>query len=544
MRATNSTAIIAACIIWLVSCGRQAPISADIILTNGRIFTGGGAGFVQAVAVRGESILSAGTTEEVNTRATQATRRIDLGGRLVIPGINDAHAHVDHPALPDGRELKLDSMDPSCAQVVATLKAEIGKTPESTSILAAIGPSAFFDTQCTGETLDRIAPRHAVVLRNWTGHAAILNRAAVERFRMPVSHPPEGGFYGKTMRAKAWDGVVQEYAMFQLDLLMSSAATDEFVKGRLSTLLADAARYGITSLQAMSHDPERLMRLLKQLNTPIRIRVISFPMQGMSEARPEPDRQVTGNLRFSGLKFILDGTPIERSMAIRKPYQDDPSWNGQLDFSEEFIRRAVRSAAETNRPVLFHVAGDRTAEVVLKAMESVGAPADWPGRRLRFEHGDALTADLIPRAKALGVVVVQNPSHLMVGDLTVRRLGPERAGQVLLLRSLIQGGVRLALGSDVIGPDGVFNPFLNILFAATYPNNPKEALTREQAIAAYTRGSAYAEFAENEKGTLEPGKKADLAVLSQNIFDVAPPELPKTESVLTMIGGKIVRQTF
>jgi predicted amidohydrolase YtcJ len=94
------------------------------------------------------------------------------------------------------------------------------------------------------------------------------------------------------------------------------------------------------------------------------------------------------------------------------------------------------------------------------------------------------------------------------------------------------------------GPDAVLNPFLNILFATTHPNHPQEALTREEAIAAYTKGSAYAEFAENEKGTLEQGKKADLAVLSQNIFDVAPPELPKTESVLTMIGGKIVRQTF
>ena len=543
MRATSSTAIVAACI-WLVSCGRQAPVSADIILTNGRIFTGGAAGFVEALAVRGENILSVGTTQEINARATEATRRIDLGGRLVIPGINDAHVHMDNSALPDGRELKLDSMDPTCAQVIAALKTEIGKTRDDTPVLAAIGPSAFFDTQCTAETLDHIAPRHAVVLRTWTGHAAILNRAAVERFRVPVSHPPEAGFYGKTMRAKSWDGVVQEYARFQLDSLMSGAATDDFVMGRLSAFLADAARYGITSLQAMSHDPNRLLRLLQQLNTPIRIRVISLPIHGMSEVRPEPDRQVTGNLRVSGLKFILDGTPVERSMAIRKPYQDDPSGNGQLDFSEEFIRRAVRSAAETNHPVLFHVAGDRTAEVVLQAMESVGAHADWPGRRLRFEHGDGMMPDLIPRAKALGVVVVQNPSHLMVGDLTVRRLGPERAGQVLLFRSLLQAGVPLALGSDVGGPDAVLNPFLNILFATTHPNHPQEALTREEAIAAYTKGSAYAEFAENEKGTLEQGKKADLAVLSQNIFDVAPPELPKTESVLTMIGGKIVRLTF
>ncbi len=289
----------------------------------------------------------------------------------------------------------------------------------------------------------------------------------------------------------------------------------------------------------MSHDPDRLIRLLKRLDTAVRVRVISFPLQGLSEAKPAPNRQVAGNLFFSGLKLILDGTPIERSMALRKPYQDDPSSNGQLNLSPETIRRAVQAAAETNDPLLLHVVGDRTTEVVLQAMESAGAPADWPKRRLRIEHGDGVTPDLIPRAKALGVVVVQNPSHVMIGDLLVLRLGPERGGHTQPFRSLVEAGIPFALGSD-----GPLNPFLNILFATTYPRNPKEALTREQAIAAYTKGSAYAEFAEHEKGTLEPGKKADLAVLSQNIFDVAPPELPKTESVLTMIGGRIVRQTF
>lgn len=127
----------------------------------------------------------------------------------------------------------------------------------------------------------------------------------------------------------------------------------------------------------------------------------------------------------------------------------------------------------------------------------------------------------------------------MIRDLTVRRLGQERASHVMPFRSLVEAGIPFALGSD-----GLLNPFLNILFATANPNNPKEALTREQAIAAYTKWSAYAEFAENAKGTLEPGKQADLAVLSQNLFDVAPPELPKTESVLTMIGGKIARQKF
>jgi predicted amidohydrolase YtcJ len=126
----------------------------------------------------------------------------------------------------------------------------------------------------------------------------------------------------------------------------------------------------------------------------------------------------------------------------------------------------------------------------------------------------------------------------MLPDLILKRYGAERAKIDLPLRSLLNIGVPLALGSD-----GPLNPFLNLMFATTYPWKPAEALTREQALAAYTQGSAYAEFAEKEKGTLEPGKLADLAVLSQNILEVPAEALPATEAVLTMVGGKIIRET-
>src|SRR5262249_41355424 len=135
-------------------------------------------------------------------------------------------------------------------------------------------------------------------------------------------------------------------------------------------------------------------------------------------------------------------------------------------------------------------------------------------------------------------IVVQNPTHFALRKLLVRRYGLERTDQMQPLRSLLDAGIPVAFGSD--GPS---NPYLNIMFASTYPGKPKEALTREQAVIAYTLTSAYAEFAEKEKGSLEPGKLADLAVLSQDIFGVPPQDLPKTESVLTLVGGKIVYDT-
>ena len=141
----------------------------------------------------------------------------------------------------------------------------------------------------------------------------------------------------------------------------------------------------------------------------------------------------------------------------------------------------------------------------------------------------------MPRVKELGIIVVQNPTHLALRDLLLKRWGPLRTEQLQALRSLMDAGVPVALGSD-----GPFNPYLNIMLASDIPGKRKESITREQAVIAYTRTSTYAELAENDKGTLESGKFADLAVLSQDIFKVPLPELPKTESLLTLVGGKIV----
>lgn len=148
--------------------------------------------------------------------------------------------------------------------------------------------------------------------------------------------------------------------------------------------------------------------------------------------------------------------------------------------------------------------------------------------------------DLIPRAKKLGVIVVENPTHFALGDLWQRRLGAERARVFQPMRSLLDAGIPLVIASDGGPGVPVLNPYLNLMLAAYYPGKPNESLTREQAVLAYTRTAAYAEFAEKDKGTLEAGKLADFAVLSQDIFKVSPQELPKTESLLTVAGGAIV----
>jgi predicted amidohydrolase YtcJ len=172
---------------------------------------------------------------------------------------------------------------------------------------------------------------------------------------------------------------------------------------------------------------------------------------------------------------------------------------------------------------------------VLSLMSEVAPDSVWRRLRPRIEHGEGATADLIPDLLRKGVIVVQNPSHFAVVGLFDKRWGTERRARLQLFKSYLKAGVPIGIGSDGPQPTG-----LNIMLAVMHPDNPAEALTVEEAVTAYTRGSAYAEFAEGDKGSLAVGKLADLAILSQDIFKVPVPQIIATTSVFTMIGGRVV----
>ena len=303
----------------------------------------------------------------------------------------------------------------------------------------------------------------------------------------------------------------------------------------------EAIGFGITSMQIMSSMPvDRFAKLLVKADLPIRVRAIPFAMTSPAK-RDLSEFQMLSKLNFpnskvkaSGIKWVLDGTPYERGAVLREPYNDRPDWRGRLNFPESEIPEMVRESLRLKQQILFHCAGDRAAELVLDALETVGAgKIDWRQKRVRIEHGDGVSGDLIERAKKLGVVVVQNPTHFSIVETIYARYSPQT--KFFTARSLIDAGIPFALGSD-----GAMNPYLNIMLAALNPARPGEAITREQAVKAYTFYSAYAEFGEQEKGSLTKGKLADVTVLSQDIFTAPVPELPKTQSILTIVGGKIV----
>jgi predicted amidohydrolase YtcJ len=229
----------------------------------------------------------------------------------------------------------------------------------------------------------------------------------------------------------------------------------------------------------------------------------------------------------------MDGTPIERLMFMRESYADRPETPGRLNFTAADLTGFLERAMAAGEQPLLHAVGDATIDTLLDALDRTGGER-WQALRPRIEHGDMLEPAHLARARRLGVVLVQNPSHLMLRDIAAARAGP-RVARLDMLKSTIAAGVPVALGSD-----GPLHPFLNVMFASMNAVNPKEAMTREQAIVAYTHGSAFAEFQEKERGTLAVGKLADLAMLSQDVFTVPAEALPATTSVLTIVGGHVV----
>ena len=522
-----------------LAIAQQSP--PDLILLNGKLFTSDSAHpYVEALAIRADRITAVGTSEKIVTLAGPQTKLIDLKGRVVIPGINDAHYHL--VLAPRNFRLQFRGQDPTWQEVKDQLAAAVAGAPKGTLILGETLSSVFDDPQATRASLDRFAPDHPVVLQGLTGHYYILNSGALRMLGVKDDEPdPVGGRFVRSAENGKLTGMALEYAAFRIHRRMNELATEQEALQQTREFLKAAARLGITTVQNMSIHvaPERLVALYEKAPTPIRMRVMRFLLTDQKGRFTQEGRDLPARpsplITVSGTKWILDGTPVELSSATRKPFSDRPDSSGWMDFSEKDMEAMLHESLERNDQLVVHIIGDRTMETFLNAMDATGGKNVWSKRRVRIEHGEGLMPDLIPRAKELGVVVVQNPTHLVFRELLVTRWGLERMDQMQPVRSLLEAGVPLALGSD-----GPINPYLNIMLASIDPDRPSEALTREQAVTAYTLTAAYAEFAEEDKGSLEPGKLADLAVLSQDIFRMPAQDLPKTESVLTIVGGKIV----
>ena len=514
--------------ISMSAAAQESSSAPDVILLRGHIFTADPANpWAQAVAIKGQRIVAVGASDTIERLADKHTNVIALRGRVVIPGLNDAHYHQS--PMPQHFALQIDPMTAKWPQVEAALAGAIDETPASIWIVGTIGPRVLLDPAVTRATLDKAAPGRKVLLREFTGHGVICSSAALKALKIgDDQQDPVGGRFERDAN-NVIDGKVFEYADYGfVSRPLAESVSDEEAVDQLRAEADLALHYGITSMQNMSLlTAPRYERIARAANVPLRIRIIHWPFttpsarltDGATLKKNDPARPL---VTVSGTKWILDGTPVERGAALRNPYEANGG-SGTLNFTEPELVKMLKESVAANDQILLHAVGDAAANEVFTAMKESGI--DWSARRLRIEHGDGLLPDLIPTAHDLGVVVVINPTHL-----AARGLYPP--GDYMPMQTLLKNGIPLAIGSD-----GDLNPFLNIMLAV---DQRHENLTREEAVIAYTRGSAYAEFAEKEKGSIEVGKLADLAVLSQDIFGVHLDQLPATKSVLTMVNGEIV----
>jgi predicted amidohydrolase YtcJ len=256
------------------------------------------------------------------------------------------------------------------------------------------------------------------------------------------------------------------------------------------------------------------------------------------DSRPPLPPQPTPLIEMKGMKWILDGTPIERLGFMRNAYADAPGNKGRSNLSAARLEQVVGWAYGSEDPLAVHAFGDAAIDAYVSAIERGGRPEVWVSKRPRIEHGDMMSPDLIARVKSTGILVVQNPTHFTFPEIFLARYGKERLAWMQPMKSLLDAGIPVAIGSD-----GPMNPFLNIMAATTHPANPKEALTREQAVTAYTAGAAFAEFKERDKGQITVGQLADLAVLSADLFTAPVAQLESIRSVMTIFGGRIIHDT-
>jgi len=527
---------------FLIGPARGIAQAPDLVLVGGKVFTADTARpWAGGVAIRGDRIVAMGTTAAMRALAGRGTRIIDVGGRVVTPGFNDAHDHIS--AGSPGVEIALGGgmADLPGSQVLDSLRAAVARTPAGTWIRGSVWIRAFEDSALRRPALDRVAPNHPVFLMTGWGHGVVVNTAAMQVFGLREDAAnPVGGWYERDARGRL-TGRADEYAGWDMRRKLRALVPESTMVENLRGFARRELQLGITSVQDMSinFEPATAARVFAAADLPLRVHVFKFPIPRANSlnagewdgvpARPAPMVVIRGK------KWILDGTPLDGLWLTRGPQRGRPGWHGRLDFPLDSLRAMLAEALRTREQIAFHVLGDSGVAIVLSLMESLAPDSAWQPLRVRFEHGGIVAPrDLWPRAVAKGIVIVYNlqlaPPPAIARTLPKAVLDTMEAGMApVVFRSFPMG-----LGSDAVAR----SPFagLHAELSLPYPTHP----SREMLVRAYTWGSAFAEFAEREKGVLAPGMLADIAVLSQDIFTVPVDALPRTESVLTLLGGRIV----
>jgi predicted amidohydrolase YtcJ len=550
--------IFLAALIVFSSCRSKVEI-ADLLLTGARIYTVNTAHpWAEAVAVKGDKIIFVGTSREARKFAGKETKIIDAGGKLLLPGIQDSHLHFLSGSL------NLTRVDLSETRTVEEIQDRIRR-------FAAAHPeqkwvqgrgwmySAFPGNMPHKKYLDEVVPDRPAVMRCADGHTSWVNSRALVLAGITRKTPDPAD--GKIVRDSQSEptGALLEGASELVSRLIPEPDREEKLAA-LRVGMKEAARWGVTCAHGLGGEFEEL-ELFEQIkregSQTLRLVVAMWidepgPQEKDFKAYEEARARNNDNwLAVRGVKLMLDGVIDSGTGAMLEPYAGQGDNRGKLFWEPEDYKKAVLECARRGLQVSTHAIGDRAIRLALEAYELAARESGHPELRYKVEHAECIAAEDLKRFGQPFIIASFQPLHANPDpawmSAWIKNAGPEREQRAFAWNSVLKAGGHLAFGSD--WPVVTINPWPGIQMAVTredWEGNPQggwlpgEKITLEQAIYAYTLGGAFALNEENLRGSIEPGKLADLVLLSQNIFAIPANKIKETVPLLTLVGGRIM----
>jgi hypothetical protein len=545
------TAIIFAC---LLSTLAQTKPAADLIIRNANVWTVDHSHpEAQAVAILGDRIVAVGSNQDINAWRGPATRVIDGAGKRLLPGFNDAHVHFTS----GGQQLDyVELNDATSPQEFARRIADrAAKTPQGNWMLGGDwDETKWTPAQLpTKDLIDPLTPQTPTALNRYDGHMILANSLALKLAGVTSQTPdPDGGMIVRDAQGNP-TGALKDAAADLVFKVIPPPSHDQR-RHAIERALEHAASLGVTSVQDMNPDYADIAvysELLEEGKLTTRIYAAPLIPQVDDQAKIGIRHAFGGPyLRLGALKSYADGSLGSATAYFFEPFDNQPNNRGLLSDTMHpvsLMRDRMMKADAAGLQLCTHAIGDAGISAILDIYAEIDKAHGPRDRRWRIEHAQHMAAKDFDRFAQLHVIASVQPFHAIDdGRWAEGRIGHDRASRTYAFRTFLDHGVRLALGTDWnVAP---LNPMLTLYAATTRatldgknPNGwfPEQKLTVKETIEAYTMGSAYAEFQENEKGSITPGKLADMVLLSDDVLSVDPVKIRDVKVLKTWVGGKL-----
>jgi len=540
---------------WILVALAPAACSpkADLVITGGVVWTGLSSGMPQpgAVAVKDGKILLVGDSAAVARLAGSSTRVVDARGGMIMPGFADGHTHF----ISGGFQLaSVDLRDAATPQeFVRRLKAYAATLKPGEWIVGGDWDHTLWPGQPLPrrDWIDSVTPRNPVFVNRLDGHEALANTAAITAAHVTKDTPTPPG--GEILRDRTGEpmGIFKDQALDVIGRAIPEPAPEQR-DSALARALAHAASLGVTATAFMSAGPADLasFRRLEGAGRLTMRAALYFPLAYWREVAETVKAHGAGDdwVKIGGLKGFMDGSAGSRTAFFFEPYSDSAGYRGLMQNTEQEMRTWIGNADSAGLQIAVHAIGDRANALLLDIYDSVARLHGERDRRFRDEHSQHLRPADIPRFGKIGVVASMQPYHAIDdGRWVEQRIGPERIKTTYAFRTLLDTHAHLAFGSDwTVAP---LDPILGVYAAVTRrtldgknPGGwvPDQRITVGEALQAYTAGNAYATFDEGKRGTLAPGRWADIVVVDRNLFTMPPDSLDRARVRVTIVGGKVV----